>query len=212
MWKKIALVVIAAVSLSVILVGCSGSEPSGTQEAFGIIGAMDSEVDSLKGAMKIENTTTVSQMEFCEGTLGDRRVVVVKCGVGKVNAGICANTLINQFGCTKVINTGVAGSLDNRINIGDVVVSVDAVQHDYDCSPIGHKRGEILYTGLVAFPANAELRAAAVDAVRKAVPDVEVFEGRVCTGDQFIATSEQKDAITSEFGGLCCEMEGAAIA
>ncbi len=220
MWKKIALAVIATVSLSAALAGCansasnntSSSTPSSKQEVIGIIGAMDSEVDSLKAAMEIERTTAVAQMEFCEGALGDKRVVIVKCGVGKVNAAMCAHTLINQFGCAKVINTGVAGSLDNRIDIGDIVVSVDAVQHDYDCSPMGFKRGEILYTGLVAFPANEELRSAAVNAVREAAPDVKVFEGRVCSGDQFIASREQKDAIISEFGGLCCEMEGAAIA
>ena len=137
--------------------------------------------------------------------------MIVKCGMGKVNAGICANTLINNFGCTKIINTGVAGSLDNNIDIGDIVVSVDAVQHDFDVSPIGFEKGEIPYTGLYAFPADEKLRDAAVNAVHKSAPEVQVFEGRVCSGDQFISAKEQKDNITSSFGGLCCEMEGAAI-
>lgn len=179
---------------------------------IGIIGAMDIEVDSLKKLAGITKITKIAEMEFCEGTIGEKNVVIVKCGMGKVNAGICANTLINNFGCTKVINTGVAGSLDNRINIGDIVVSEDAVQHDFDVSPIGFKKGEIPYTKLYAFPADEKMRAAAVEAVHGSAPEISVFEGRICSGDQFISAKEQKDAITANFGGLCCEMEGAAVA
>ncbi len=181
-------------------------------EKTGIIGAMDVEVASLKSAMEITDTKTIAGMEFCEGTLDGKAVVVVQCGMGKVNAGICAHTLINEFGVSRVINTGVAGSLDNAIDIGDIVVSTDAVQHDYDVSPIGFARGEIPYTGLYAFPASETLRAIAVEAAHAVAPDIGVFEGRVCSGDQFIASKEQKEAIISAFGGKCCEMEGGAIA
>ena len=183
-----------------------------SRETIGIIGAMDDEVAALKEAARIRETTTIAAMDFCRGTLGEKDVVIVKCGMGKVNAGLCAHTLIREFGCRRIINTGVAGSLDNRIDIGDIVVSVDAVQHDYDVSPIGFARGEIPYTGLSAFPADEALRAAAVKAVRERAPEVRVFEGRVCSGDQFITDREQKETILSRFGGLCCEMEGAAIA
>ena len=179
---------------------------------IGIIGAMDIEVRTLKAAADIEKTTLIADMEYCEGRLCEKNVVIVKCGMGKVNAGICASTLINVFGCKKIINTGVAGSLDNRLNIGDIVVSVDAVQHDFDVEVIGFARGEIPYTGLYAFPADEALRAAAVKAVHEKAPEIRVFEGRVNSGDQFISTREQKDRIISNFGGLCCEMEGAAIA
>ena len=178
----------------------------------GIIGAMADEVASLKEAAKITKTTEIAEMEYCEGTLGDNRVVIVQCGMGKVNAGICANTLINDFGCTKIINTGVAGSLDDQIDIGDIVVSVDAVQHDFDVEAIGFEKGEIPYTGLYAFPADEAMRRVAVEAAAEAAPDIHAFEGRVCSGDQFISTPEQKEEITSNFGGMCCEMEGAAIA
>ena len=181
-------------------------------EVIGIIGAMDAEVDSLKSAAGVQNTNSIAGMEFCEGTLSEKHVVIAKCGMGKVNAGICAHTLINYFGCTKVINTGVAGSLDDRIDIGDIVISTDAVQHDFDVSPIGFAKGEIPYTGLYAFPADDKLRTTAANAAREAGPLIHVFEGRVCSGDQFINTKEQRDEITSNFGGLCCEMEGAAIA
>ena len=181
-------------------------------EIIGIIGAMDVEVASLKSAADIEKTTNIAEMEFCEGTIGKKKVVIVKCGIGKVNAGICAHTLINMFGCTKVINTGVAGSLDNVLNIGDIVVSADAVQHDYSVEAIGFRKGEIPYTGLYAFPADEALRRLAVGAVRESAPDIKVFEGRVCSGDQFISTREQKETILADFGGLCCEMEGGAVA
>ena len=149
-------------------------------------------------------------MDFCEGTLEGKNVVIVQCGMGKVNAGVCANTLIGEFGCTKIINTGVAGSLDNQIDIGDIVVSVDAVQHDFTVEAIGFQKGEIPYTGLYAFPADEEMRKMAVAAAQEGAPDQHVFEGRVCTGDQFISSKEQKEKILSDFGGLCCEMEAAA--
>ncbi len=218
MKKKIIAVISITLSLAVILLsGCSNAEKQETNNAqakdiIGIIGAMDVEVTSLKEAAGITKTTKIAEMEFCEGTLGDKSVVIVKCGMGKVNAGICAHTLINEFKCTKIINTGVAGSLDNQIDIGDIVVSTDAVQHDFDVEAIGFKKGEIPYTGLYAFPADDALRAAAVKAVKEEAPDIHVFEGRICSGDQFISEKAQKDKITSAFGGMCCEMEGAAIA
>ena len=182
------------------------------ETVIGIIGAMPEEVASLKNALKDKKVSKTADMEFCEGTLDGRRAVVVQCGIGKVNAGICAQILISVFGVTHVINTGVAGSLDNAIDIGDIVVSVDAVQHDYDVSPIGFHKGEIPYTGLYAFQADERLRSLAVSAGKEAAPEIRIFEGRVCSGDQFIASSAQKSRILSDFGGMCCEMEGAAIA
>ena len=208
--KKL-LAILLIVAIFAAMSACGGAA-SGTADKTGIIGAMDEEVASLKSAMKISTTTTIAGMDFCEGTLDGKRVVVVQCGIGKVNAGICAHTLINMFGVNRVINTGVAGSLDSAIDIGDIVVSTDAVQHDYDVSPVGFARGEIPYTGLYAFPADEALRAQAVSAARGAAPEVQVFEGRVCSGDQFIASREQKETILSNFGGKCCEMEGGAIA
>ncbi|MBQ7266333.1 MAG: 5'-methylthioadenosine/adenosylhomocysteine nucleosidase [Firmicutes bacterium] len=201
--------------------GCTKAKPVATEnlsenntstENIGIIGAMDVEVDTLKNAARIKKTTTIADMEFYEGTLGKNSVVIVRCGMGKVNAGICANTLINHFNCTKIINTGVAGSLNNDINIGDIVVSVDALQHDFDVSPLGFEKGEIPYTSLSAFPADENMRKAAIKAVEETSPDIKAFEGRICSGDQFIASKEQKETIISNFGGLCCEMEGGAIA
>lgn len=190
--------------------GCAAkAEPSGKT---GIIGAMDEEVDSLKEALTEAKTTSIGGMDFYEGMLDGEPVVIVRCGVGKVNAGNCAQLLISFFGVDRIINTGVAGSLDASIDIGDIVVSVDAVQHDFDLTPLGYAPGEMIGIGLAAFPADADLRARAVNAVRECAPEVHVFEGRVCTGDQFISSAEQKADIIAKVGGLCCEMEGGAIA
>lgn len=179
---------------------------------YGIIGAMDPEVTSLQESLTDPKSEIIADMKFVSGKLGQTEAVIVKCGMGKVNAGICAHTLIQKYGCTKIINTGVAGSLDNRIDIGDIVVSTEAVQHDFDVSIIGFQKGEIPYTGLVAFPSDPALHDEAVKAVKATAPEINVFEGRVCSGDQFIASSEQKNKILETFGGLCCEMEGGAIA
>ena len=179
---------------------------------IGIIGAMNEEVASLISELDKAKKTTVAGMEFCEGILDGTEVVIVKCGIGKVNAGTCAQILINDFGVDRIINTGVAGSLDAKIDIGDIVVSTDAVQHDFDITPIGFAPGQLDGVDSASLPADEGMRASAVNAVKECAPEVHVFEGRVCTGDQFISSAEQKEAIVSKFGGLCCEMEGGAIA
>jgi adenosylhomocysteine nucleosidase len=183
-----------------------------TSGVIGIIGAMASEVDAIKAAMEDKSSTTIAGMEFVSGTIAGRQAIVVQCGEGKVAAAICAQTLIAVCGATRVINTGVAGSLTDELSVMDFVVSVDAVQHDYDVSPLGYPKGEIPCTGLAAFPADEHLRNLAVDAVKQVCPQSKLLVGRVCSGDQFISTREQVERITSEFGGYCCEMEGASIA
>ena len=206
--KRLSFLFYAGILAGAGAFGCS-STPT---ERIGIIGAMEPEVASLKEASTIHRSSKIAAMEFVECNLKGHEAVVVQCGMGKVNAGICAHTLINVFHCTKIINTGVAGSLDAKMDVGDFVVSTEAVQHDYDVTPIGFKKGEIPYTGLVAFKADESLRALAVSAIQHVKPDADVFEGRICSGDQFINTVEKKDAIVESFGGLCCEMEGGAIA
>ncbi len=206
----------AVLALVFALAGCCGKD--GTRATghaslrTGIIGALAEETDSLKSLLEHVKTTTIAGMEFCEGTLDGKDVVIVKCGMGKVNAGLCAQILISVFGAQRIINTGVAGSLDARLDIGDIVVSTDAVQHDHDLTPLGYAPGEVDGIGSPSIPADAAMRESAVKAVRLRAPEIRVYEGRVCTGDQFISTREQKDAIAAKFGGLCCEMEGAAIA
>ena len=183
-----------------------------TPSCIGIIGADAMEVARLtENAVKVGNHT-IAGMTFCEGKIGNTPVVIAQCGVGKVNAGICTQILIDRFGAKRIINTGVAGSLNNAINIGDLVISTDAVQHDFDISSLGYRHGEIPYLGLAAFPADRELRELAVKAAERCAPELGVFEGRICSGDQFIAGHAQKELILERFGGMCCEMEGAAVA
>ena len=179
---------------------------------IGIIGAMDVEVASLKEKMVISRTETYANMTFCEGTLGKTSVVIVKSGICKVNAAMCVQLLVDHFEVTHIINTGVAGSLDNAINIGDIVVSTDAQYHDVNATVFGYQKGEVPQMGIVAFPADPGLRAAAVRAVGHAAPDVAVFEGQVLSGDQFISTKARKKELMRDFHGKCTEMEGAAIA
>ncbi len=179
---------------------------------IGIIGAMEVEVETLKEKMELKNTVKKASMEFFEGILGGTEVVVVRSGIAKVNAGICVQILVDLFGVTHVINTGAAGSLDARINIGDIVLSTDACYHDVDATVFGYKKGEIPQLGVASFTADEELRNKAKEAINKAAPDIKIFEGRVCSGDQFISSKEIKDAIINDFGGMCTEMEGAAIA
>jgi adenosylhomocysteine nucleosidase len=210
---KILFVFVWMTFLLPIFNGCSNTS-SNTSELYktGIIGALTEEVALLKEEMKDTKTITVAGMEFCEGTIDGNEVIVVQSGMGKVNAGICAQTLINRFGANRVINTGVAGSLDAKIDIGDIVVSTDAIEHDFDLTPIGYAPGQIYYNEAAAFVADENMRKDVVTAAKECTPEIHVFEGRICTGDQFIASKEQKKAIVSKFGGLCCEMEGGAIA
>ena len=179
---------------------------------IGIIGAMDVEVANLKEAMKTEREVVRAGMRFCEGMIGGTEVVVVQCGIGKVNAGLCVQILCDLFDVTHLINTGVAGSLDEEINVGDVVVSIDAMYHDMDVTGLGYVPGQVPQMDVLSFAADPMLREAAVKACREAAPEIGFFEGRVVSGDQFICDRAKKNEIKKNFGGLCTEMEGAAIA
>ena len=179
---------------------------------IGIIGAMASEVASLKNLMEITAVTKKAGMDFFDGTLSGKSVVVVQCGYGKVNAGICAQILADLFDVTHIINTGVAGSLNPKLNIGDIIVSEKALQHDMDSSPLGFAPGQIPDIDVLAFPADQKMIDTAVSACRKVNPDINVLTGLVVTGDQFISSREVKDRLVSVFHGDCAEMEGAAVA
>ena len=179
---------------------------------LGIIGAMDSEVTALQKALSDAQESEYAKMRFCSGTLEGIDAVVVKCGIGKVNAAMCVQVLKDLFHVTHVINTGVAGALSADLDIGDIVISAEAVQHDFDLSPIGFQKAEIPPFGCVAFPADDTLQRKLLQAAHDVKLDVSVFSGRICSGDQFIAGAEQKKRICSEFGGLCAEMEGASVA
>ena len=179
---------------------------------IGIIGAMEEEVAALKEDMDIQETVEQASMVFCKGKLCGKDVVVVRSGIGKVNAGICAQILVDRFQADMLINTGIAGSLDARIDIGDMVISTDALHHDMDATIFGDAIGQIPRMDTLAFPAHEELVRKAAKANEKANPDIRTFTGKVASGDQFISSREAKEKIVENFHPLCVEMEGAGIA
>ncbi len=179
---------------------------------LGIIGAMKAEVEQLKQEMDQPEVVTVAGMEFYKGTIGEKEVVVVQSGIGKVSAALCVQILADRFGVDGVVNTGIAGSLKAEINIGDLVLSTDAIQHDVDATNFGYPLGEIPQLGTLTFEADEHLRALAKKCCEEVNPDISVYEGRVLTGDQFICDKNKKEWLSKTFNGSCTEMEGAAIA
>lgn len=172
---------------------------------------MDEEVAKLKACM--EEVTVVSRtgMDFYQGRLNKKDVVVVRSGIGKVNAACCTQILIDIFEVDAIINTGIAGSLKAEINIGDVVISTDVLHHDMNAVEFGYKKGQIPRMDVYSFEADESLRQLAKEANQRVNADVDVFEGRIVSGDQFIADDTRKWEIRSDFDGYCTEMEGAAI-
>lgn len=179
---------------------------------IGIIGAMELEVEELKNALSDTTVTKKAGMEFFEGKLAGASVVVVRCGIGKVNAALCVQVLVDLFEVTHIINTGVAGSLNAKLDIGDILVSEDALHHDMDVSPLGYEPGVVPQMEESIFKADEKMVELAVKSCEKVNPDIHVLKGRVVSGDQFIAGKEIKDKLVGVFAGDCAEMEGASIA
>ncbi len=179
---------------------------------LGIIGAMESEVATLKQAMDANHVTTKAGMDFYDGVLEGTPVVVVQSGIGKVNAAICVQILADLFEVTHVINTGIAGSLNAYLDIGDILVSEKAIQHDVDATVFGYAPGQVPGLESREFTADVAMSDAVVTACRKTNPDITTIKGCVVSGDQFISNSDTKKRLIEEYHGDCAEMEGAAIA
>ena len=179
---------------------------------LGIIGAMDEEVAMIKAQLTDVQVETRAAMDFYKGKLEGKEVVVVRSGIGKVNAAMCTQILADIYGVTGVVNTGIAGSLKAEIDIGDIVLSSDALQHDMDATGFGYEPGQIPRVETLAFKADEGLIHLAEECCSKVNPDIHTFVGRVVTGDQFISDKGKKKWLTDTFGGYCTEMEGAAIA
>ncbi len=178
---------------------------------LGIIGAMQVEVEILLGEMEDKKEKSLAGMTFYEGRLEGLDVVVVQCGVGKVNAAMCAQVLCSSFGVTHLVNTGIAGSLCADLDIGDLLISSDAMYHDFDCVHFGYACGKVPGMDTVAFPADETMKKLAF-AAAEAVNPGHTKVGRVASGDQFVAEKALKEKIIANTQGLCTEMEGAAIA
>lgn len=179
---------------------------------IGIIGAMDEEVDILVEIMDIRETVEKASLKFYEGKIEGKDVVLVRCGIGKVNAALCAQILISEFDVDAVVNTGVAGALHSDLDVYDIVISTDAIQHDFDTTVFGDKKGVIPRMDSSVFVADERLINAAYESSLEQTKNHKVVKGRVVSGDIFISSKELKDELVNEFDAHCGEMEGAAIA
>ena len=176
---------------------------------LGIIAAMKIEAELIEAAMTDTVRETCGSIEYCLGKIGTTDIVLAVCGIGKVFAAMCAQTMIVKYAPDAVINTGVGGTLTKKLSVGDVAVSSAMVQHDMDTSALGDPVGLISGPNIIEIPADAAL----AEKISAIVRDMGIgtLTGVIATGDQFIAKQETKDRIVSRFGAIACEMEGAAI-
>lgn len=178
---------------------------------IGIIGAMEEEVDGLIKSMTIEIKEKKAMMEFNKGKLWNKEVVVVKSGIGKVNAAVCTQILIDDFNVSMVINVGVAGGIQENIYPGDVVIAENLVQYDMDATAFGDKLGQIPRLNTYDFPCDKEL-ITKCKVICEKLTKHNCHVGRIVTGDQFVADLNKIIWLKSEFNAFACEMEGGSIA
>ncbi|SFI97462.1 5'-methylthioadenosine/adenosylhomocysteine nucleosidase [Thermoflavimicrobium dichotomicum] len=178
---------------------------------IGLIGAMDSEIAHYLSEMESTQTETVYGINFHHGYLWNTPVVVCKSGVGKVNAAVCTQTLIDRFQVNQIIFTGVAGALHPDLDVGDIVISTECQYHDIDASSVGFPKGTIPFQETSIFPADRQLVELAVEAGKK-MDGIKVLTGKILSGDQFISSVETGKALYEQMNGACVEMEGAAVA
>ena len=176
---------------------------------IGIIGAMDVEVASLRTQMEQPVSETVSGIEFVCGKLCGKDVVLARCGIGKVFAAMCAQTMILKYQPSCIINTGVAGTLTWTLSIGDIAVASTVVQYDMDTSPLGDPVGLVSGINVIHFPADAHLMAAAGKTLTGR--GLNYCTGTIASGDRFLCDSEVKAQLNRDFNAVACEMEGGAI-
>ena len=178
---------------------------------IGIICTMEEELAPLKKIMSIKESRTKARMEFIEGTLEEKDVVMVISGIGKVNAAVCAQILADDYHVTHLINVGVAGGVKENIQPMDVVVATALLQHDMDVTAFGLKRGEIPRFESSLFKTDDKLTRLALEGSRKN-EGYTTHEGIIVSGDQFISSKEKIEDLLETFDAAACEMEGAAIA
>lgn len=179
---------------------------------IGIICAMQIEAEGILAISEALGSEEINGMTFCRARLNGKELVVVVCGVGKVNAAICAVTLINRYHPELVINSGVAGALSPLVSIGDIVVGTRAVEHDMNTTALGDKQGEVSFPdGKLMFFECDRNACQKLFRICKNLPDTKTVQGIVASGDIFVSDRRKRMLINDRFGALCCEMEGAAI-
>lgn len=179
---------------------------------LGFICALDVEVEGIKNLMTDPKINTVARITYYSGTVGEKEIVCCECGIGKVNAAIATQIMIDLYHPAAIVNSGVAGSLSRDIAIGDIVISTDCVQHDMDGTEMGDRLGEIQFNDEKRIDLPADKRI--VETLQKAcadLPDTHVFLGRIASGDVFVASHDRRQRIADIFGALACEMEGGAV-
>ena len=183
---------------------------------IGMSGGMDVEIETMKKKMTNINEIESCHLKFYEEMLHDKQIVLVQSGVGKVNAGVCAQILILKMNVTHIINTGIAGGLGKDLSVMDMVVSTDAMYHDMDATAFGYKFGQVPGIDTIAFPSDNELINTVLAVYKngkdKNILTKNIHSGRVATGDVFVSSSEIKKDIINKTNAICVEMEGAAIA
>lgn len=182
---------------------------------YGIIGAMDSEIETLLSHLENKKEEKKYGLTFYLGKLKKYEVIIVKCGIGKVNAGRTTQVLISEYSPKYIINTGIGGGLNQQLKIGDIVISTDLIQHDFDVTAFGYAKG-YMFIGDKKEPtkyvADKKLSEKMRNVLEKIKEGRSVFTGRILTGDLFVSSKEKREQLVKDFDGFCCEMEGAAIA
>ncbi len=179
---------------------------------IGIICAMQIEADGIIALCTDTKTETLAGMKFTSGKLHNKDIVVVVCGVGKVNAAMCTFALIEKYNPELVINSGVAGALSPIVSIGDIVVATKSVEHDMNTTALGDSQGEVSFPdGTVMFFECDNQASTLLTSICKKIPDTKVAQGTIASGDIFVSDRKSRLKINDRFGALACEMEGAAI-
>ncbi len=186
---------------------------------IGIICAMQEELKEIKAGMEPDGELNYSGIDFFLGRLEGQEIVCAVCGVGKVFAAVCAQTMILKFHPSAIINVGVAGSLSDSLGVADIVIARQLVQHDMDVTALGVPKGQILGSDIQYISTTEEIRDQLLSSIMMlnsegAFGDREIkaLQGTIASGDQFISSKAKKQLIVEEFKAIACEMEGAAIA
>ena len=179
---------------------------------IGIICAMQIEADGILALAQNTREETINDLRFISGTLNGKEIVTVVCGVGKVNAAMCAVTLINRYAPELVINSGVAGALSPLVSIGDMVIATKTVEHDMNTTALGDKQGEISFPDgkVTYFVCDKNASSLLAECARK-LPETKTAQGIIASGDIFVSDRRKRLLINDRFGAVACEMEGAAI-
>lgn len=173
-----------------------------------VMSAMDIEIELYLDRCELRGSVQRAGLTFHEARWHGHDLVLVRAGVGKVNAALCTQTLIDVFEADSVICTGSAGALTSALDIGDIVVATDCVQHDVVVDFLGVPRGQIPFTDYRFFETDPALRQRAQEA---ALSEHTVVEGRVLTGDTFVEDEAYRQTLRDDLEGDCVEMEGAAV-